>query len=126
MTTSEGATAPGSEISPQAESDGEGPDTAPVTGTVAAPPPDPRQLAQEIEQTREQLGDTVQELVARIDATRRPLTKATELTGKVKNTTVHAYRTAVETQDRWMPLAAGGAVLIAGFLAIGLWRRHQA
>jgi hypothetical protein len=113
MTTSE-ETAPGSELSPQ----------APITGTVAAPPKDPRQLEQEIERTREQLGQTMQELVARVDVKSRARAKAAELSGRVKSTTAQARKTAWEGRDVWMPAAAAAGVIIVGFAALWEWNRR--
>jgi|SRR5215472_6270106 len=126
MTTEERAPAPGSELSSQATPDGQAPDTAPITGTVAAAPADPRQLELQVERTREQLGETVQELVYRVDVKSRAQAKATELSEKVKSTTVRTRDTVWEARARWMPLAAGAAVLVVGFWALGLWSRRQA
>jgi hypothetical protein len=57
----------------------------PVTGSVAAAPDDARQLELEIERTREQLGETVQELLARVDVKARARSMATEMSGKWKS-----------------------------------------
>ena len=48
------------------------------------PPDDVQELQQEIEQTREQLGDTVEQLVANADVKARARGKAAELAGRVK------------------------------------------
>lgn len=74
----------GSELSPRAATDGDAQETAPLTGSIAAPPADRHQLEAEIERTREQLGETVQELVARVDVKSRARAKAAELTGKAR------------------------------------------
>jgi Protein of unknown function (DUF3618) len=119
MTASE--TAPGSRLSPGTAPDG----TAPITGTVApAPPQDPRQLEEEIERTREQLGETVQELLARIDVKSRVLARAAAVTGKAKSTTVRARETVWGSRARWMPPAAAAGVIVAGFAAIWEWDRR--
>jgi len=105
MTTSEGAGTPakqttgaaeasGSELSPQATADADKKETAPLTGRVAAPPDDLQQLEAEIARTREQLGETVRELVARTDVKSLARAKAAELTGRVKGTTSQARKTA--------------------------------
>lgn len=104
MTTSQGAGTPkrpagtteasGSELSPQATANAGTAETVPLTGRVAAPPDDLRQLEAEIERTREQLGETVQELVARADVKSLARAKAAELRGRVKDTTSQARRTA--------------------------------
>jgi hypothetical protein len=124
MTTSEGAKAAGSELSPQAAPDGQAPDTAPITGTVSAPPADPRQLEQEIQRTREQLGETVQELVARVDVKSRAQAKATEISERAKSTALQARKTVWESRGLWMPAAAAAGVLIVGFTALWEWNRR--
>ncbi len=53
-----------------------------------AAPDDAGQLEQEIERTREHLGETVQELAARMDLKSVARAKAAEVTGRVKSTTV--------------------------------------
>jgi Protein of unknown function (DUF3618) len=50
-----------------------------------APPDDVVELRQEVEKTREQLGATVERLVARADVKARARDKATELTGRAKD-----------------------------------------
>jgi hypothetical protein len=56
------------------------------TATSDAPgPPDDRQaLQEEIERTREHLGETVEALVAKVDVKARAQNKARELTGRLK------------------------------------------
>lgn len=132
MTTSEGtgttaqhppagAKVPGGELSPHAVN-ADGRETAPITGRVAAPPKDPRQLEAEIARTREQLGETVQELVARADVKSMVRAKTAEMTGKVRSTAVRARRSAAgragqmrsqvaarTTAARQKAISAGGA-----------------
>jgi uncharacterized protein DUF3618 len=90
------AEASGSELSPRAtaSADKKEKETAPLTGRISGPPDDLRQLEAEIERTREQLGDTVRELVARADVKSLARVKAAELRGRVKDTTSQARRTA--------------------------------
>jgi Protein of unknown function (DUF3618) len=88
------AEASGSELSPQATVNAGTQETAPLTGRVAAPPNDLHKLEAEIERTRQQLGETVRELVARTDVKSLARAKAAELTGRVKDTTSQARRTA--------------------------------
>jgi hypothetical protein len=67
------------ELSPQATEhsvNADGPEAAPLTGRIAAPADDPQQLEAEIERTREQLGDTVQELAGRADVKSRARARA--------------------------------------------------
>jgi Protein of unknown function (DUF3618) len=62
-------------------------DTAPATSHADAqggPPDDVQELQHEIEQTREHLGETVEQLVAKTDVKARAQDKAAELTGQVK------------------------------------------
>lgn len=112
MTTSEGAITPAE------------PDSA-ITGTVATPANDPRQLELEIERTREQLGETVQELVARVDLVSRARGKASEISDRVKSTTVRARETA-GGPEVWMPVAAAAVVIVVGFAALWEWNRRSA
>jgi hypothetical protein len=87
----------GSELSPQAKADAEKADkqeAAPLTGRISKPPDDLRQLEAEIERTREQLGETVRELASRADMKSLARAKAGALTGRVKNTTSQARKTA--------------------------------
>ena len=90
----EAEAAPGTELSSRAAADGDAQETAPLTGSIAPPPDDPEQLEAEIARTREQLGETVQELVARADVKSLARTKVAELTERVRNTTVRARQNA--------------------------------
>jgi hypothetical protein len=87
-------TAPGSELSSRVGTGGDADEPEPLSGSVAAPPADARQLEREIERTREQLGDTVQELIARVDVKARALAKASEVSDKCKSTMVQARERA--------------------------------
>jgi hypothetical protein len=60
------------------------PGSAPPRGAATGPTEDIEELRQEIEQTRDQLGDTVQQLAAKTDVGARARGKAVELTQKVK------------------------------------------
>lgn len=88
----EAETAPGSGLT-RAAADADAQEMAPLTG-IAAAPDDARRLEAEIERTREQLGETVQELVARADVKSRARAKAAEVTGRMKATTVQASKNA--------------------------------
>lgn len=77
---------PGTGLSPSATA-GDSPESDPLTGSIVAPD-DPQQLEQEIERTREQLGQTVQELAARADVKSRARAKAAATAGRVKSTFV--------------------------------------
>jgi ABC-type transporter Mla subunit MlaD len=53
-------------------------------------PVDGAELREEIERTREQLGETVEQLAAKTDVQGRARAKAAELAGRVKTTTAQA------------------------------------
>ena len=83
------------------------------------------ELHQEIEQTRQRLGETVDELAAKTDvkarvrakaAEAKVLTraKAAELSGRVRRSQL--------LQGRW-PVALASGVLIAGSVAIWRWKK---
>jgi hypothetical protein len=78
-----------------------------------------QQLRQEIEQTREQIGDTVEALTAKADVKARAQAwldaRSAPLRGRLAGTTV---------QDRQQAAAAAGITLIAGYLVTRIWRRR--
>jgi hypothetical protein len=78
------------------------------TGVGEKPPSDPEHVRQEIEETREDLGDTVEALAAKADVKARTQERAEEL--------------GQQARENPTPLAIGGAV--AGVLLIlWLWRK---
>ena len=72
------------------------------------------ELQQEIEQTRQQLGQTVDELAAKTDVKARARAKATEVSGRVRQSQL--------VQRRW-PVALAAGVLIAGSVAVWRWKK---
>ena len=72
------------------------------------------ELQQEIEQTRQQLGQTVDELAAKTDVKARGRAKATEVSGRVRRSQL--------VQRRW-PVALAAGVLIAGSVAVWRWKK---
>lgn len=72
------------------------------------------ELQQEIEQTRRQLGQTVDELAAKTDVKARARAKATEVSGRVRRSPL--------VQRRW-PVALAAGVLIAGSVAVWRWKK---
>jgi len=60
----------------------------------------PQQLEQEIERTREQLGETVEQLAARADVKSRVQAKAAEVSGRVKATAGQAQQEAAARAGR--------------------------
>jgi hypothetical protein len=75
-------------------------DTAPATthpdANTGSSPDDVQELRQQIELTREHLGDTVERLAAKTDLKARAQGKAAELTGRVKGTTSRARTQAAD------------------------------
>lgn len=89
-------------------------DTAPATSHADAdtgPPDEAQELQREIEQTREHLGETVEQLVAKTDVKARAHDKAAELTGRVKGKTSQAWTQAAvragEARDQLASKATG-------------------
>jgi hypothetical protein len=137
-TDAKAETARDSGPSSRAVTSGDGEGTAPISGTIAPLPDDARQLEREIQRTREQLGATVQELVAKADVKGRTLAKATELSGRYKSTLVQARKSAWEAtpeqvrrtmtkgaggaRERWVLVAAVAGAVIIDCLAIWQWR----
>jgi hypothetical protein len=72
------------------------------------------ELQQEIEQTRQQLGQTVDELAAKTDVKARARAKAIEVSGRVRRSQL--------VQRRW-PVALAAGVLIAGSVAVWRWKK---
>ena len=72
------------------------------------------ELQQEIEQSRQRLGQTVDELAAKTDVKTRARAKATEVSGRVRQSQL--------VQRRW-PVALAASVLIAGSVAVWRWKK---
>jgi gas vesicle protein len=94
----------------------------PLGGGLSAAPDDVQQLEQEIERTREQLGETVEQLAAKADVKGRARAKAAEVSERVKSKTsqaqnevasgaesVRSQLTAKTTVARQKAMSAGGA-----------------
>ncbi len=64
------------------------------TSTKPSVPDDPEQLRQDIERTREQLGETVEALVAKTDVKAQAKEKVGQLTDRVKGSTTQAKEQA--------------------------------
>lgn len=92
-----------------------------VVDAVPGPPDDAQGLQQEIERTREHLGQTVEALVAKVDIKARARAKAAELAGRVS-----AAASRVQDADRQeqvlLAITVGGA-LLAGWLTVRQRRR---
>jgi ABC-type transporter Mla subunit MlaD len=72
----------------------------------AGPPSDPEQLKTEIEQTRQQLGDTVDQLAAKADVKGRAQAKAADLTQQAKDTAAQVKKQAAARADQVKQQAA--------------------
>jgi hypothetical protein len=83
------------------------------------------ELRHEIEQTRQRLGETVDELAAKADVKAKARVKAARAKGQARATAAEVsgrVRHSQMVQRRWPVALAAGAV-IAGSVAIWLWRR---
>lgn len=75
----------------------------------SGPPDDPEQLRTEIEQTREHLGDTVDQLAAKADVKAQAQAKAADLTRRAKDTAGQATQQAAHTAGQVRQQAADTA-----------------
>ena len=84
-------------------------------------PDDQQELEKEIEQTREQLGQTVEALAARVDVKARAQEKLGQLTAQ-------ASQAGQQIRKRPVPAAATAGVigaLVLFFTVIRRWMRHD-
>ena len=93
---------------------------------------DQQELEKEIEQTREQLGQTVEALAARVDVKARAQQELGQLTARLKGTANQAKQQAAQVgqqiRKRPVPAAAtAGAIgaLVLFFTVIRRWTRHD-
>ena len=88
---------------------------------TAPDPANAAELQQEIEQTREHLGQTVNELAAKADVKSRARAKTAEVKGKAADVSGQVRRSQV-VQRRWpLAVAAAGVILVS----IAVWRRRK-
>ena len=83
------------------------------------------ELQHEIEQTRQRLGETVDELAAKADIKARAQAKTAEATARARATAARfsgRVRHSQMVQRRW-PMALAAGTVIAGSVAVWLWRR---
>lgn len=110
--------------------------TAPEVNQGEGTPMTAPEIQQEIERTREQLGQTVEELAAKADVTARARDKAAAVKAKVQARTAEAsgraQAKAAELSDRlrqspvvqrYWPLAVVAGVVAAGSVAVWRWRK---
>jgi hypothetical protein len=85
---------------------------------------DARQLEAEIERTREQLGETVEALAAKVDVKARAQQKADQLTGQLKSSANQVKR---QLTQRPIPVAvtAGAVGVLVLTLVIMSQRRRR-
>ena len=87
--------------------------------------PDPAsaaELQQEIEQTREHLGQTVDELAAKADVKSRARAKTAEVKDKAADVSGQVRRSQL-VQRRWPLAVAAAGVILVGSIAV--WRRRK-
>jgi Protein of unknown function (DUF3618) len=111
-----------------------------VVGSAPGPADDPQGLQEEIERTREHLGQTVEALVARVNVKARAQDEASRLIGRLKARAVQARQQAAARADQarqqvadttggtrqQAAAAAAISVVAAGllwWLFINRWRR---
>ena len=92
-----------------------------------------RELQEEIEQTRERLGQTVEELVAKADVKARAQAKAAEAKVKAQDKAADVKTRAVGisgtvrqsqvVQRRWPLVAVVASAILIGSIVV--WRRQQ-
>lgn len=87
-----------------------------MTGEGQAPVPEEEQeLRSQIERTREQLGQTVEQLAAKADVKSMARGKAAKLTGRAKG---------LIAKQRPVPLAVAAAALVACCLGLLWWKKR--
>jgi Protein of unknown function (DUF3618) len=92
--SAEADASPGGDLPPDAATAARTPENATQADAGAAAPDDAQQLQQEIERTREQLGETVEQLAAKADVKARAHDKAAELSGRTKSKASQARKEA--------------------------------
>jgi Protein of unknown function (DUF3618) len=90
----------GAGLPPEAAGGDDRPEAGQQAGAEPSAPDDVQQLQQEIERTREQLGETVEQLAAKADVKARAREKAAELSGRAKSTTSQARKEAAARAGR--------------------------
>jgi len=80
---------------------------------------DPAEIREEIEDTREELGETVAAVAEKTDVKRQAQAKKDELKGRA---TEKASEARAKAQENPVPLAIGGAFVAGLMLGRMLWR----
>ena len=89
---------------------------------TASDPASAAELQQEIERTREHLGQTVEELTAKADVKSRARAKTAEVKRKAADMSGQVRRSQV-VQRRWPLAAAAAGIILIGSIAV--WRRRK-
>lgn len=93
-------------------------------------PDDPQHLKEEIERTREHLGETVQQLAAKTDVKAIACGKTAELTGRARASLEPMRRVTAKgpstAREYRASLALAGVSVLLGSVAAWLWRQPQA
>jgi len=89
---------------------------------TASDPASAAELQQEIERTREHLGQTVEELAAKADVKSRARAKTAEVKRKAADMSGQVRRSQV-VQRRWPLAAAAAGIILIGSIAV--WRRRK-
>ncbi len=82
------------------------------------------ELRQEIEQTRQSLGETVDELAAKADMKARARAKAADAKARARDKAAEVsgrVRRSQAVQSRW-PVAVAAGVLVAGAGVVAVWK----
>ena len=109
-----------------------------LPGESSAHPADEAQaLRDEIEQTRERLGDTVEQLAAKADVKKQARAEAARLGERVRVAVTRAKKTAPgqarhaldegarTAREQRGPLAAAVGALVAALAALIIWKRRK-
>jgi hypothetical protein len=93
---------------------GEARDAGTQTGSGGAPPADAEALVEEINRTREELGDTVQALAAKADVKARAQQRAAEVSGQLKGRLDGVKEQLASRTSQLTGKAAGTGQSVAG------------
>ena len=86
-----------------------------------------QEIQQEIERTRDHLGETVDELAAKADMKARARAKAVEAKARARDMAVQVSGrvAASDTLQRRWPAAVAAGVVIAGSVALWRWKKKR-
>jgi|HubBroStandDraft_1064217.scaffolds.fasta_scaffold112222_3 Protein of unknown function (DUF3618) len=87
-------------------------------------PDGPEQLRAEIEQTREELGRTAEQLVAKTDVKARAQAKVTDLTERAKDATSQVPGVLKQAREHRTQVIIAVGVLVALGVGVRIWTRR--